>query len=149
VKLSLDGREYQAKAYSLFDLSIGEARTIKRNTGMSISEWRLGLMTLHREDPDVLAGIVFVLRHRAGEQVDWAEMENISTQTLIAGLKLEDGDLDPPLEKPATEEPPVKGPVEEPTTPAELAVKPVSKKPRSNGKTPAKRPTKPKAASTS
>jgi hypothetical protein len=141
VKLSLDEREYQAKAYSLFDLSIGEARTIKRNTGMSISEWRLGLMTLHREDPDVLAGIVFVLRHRAGEQVDWAEMENISTQTLIAGLKLEDGDLDPP-------QPPAEAAVEEPA-PAEPVVKPVPTKPRSNGKAPAKRPAKPKATSTS
>jgi hypothetical protein len=138
VKLSLDGREYQAKTYSLFDLSIGEARTIKRNTGMSISEWRLGLMTLHREDPDVLAGIVFVLRHRAGEQVDWAEMENISTQTLIAGLKLEDGDLDPPAEESA-----------EGQTQAEPAVTPITTKPRSNGKAPAKRPAKPKATSTS
>lgn len=131
MKLTLNGTEYQSKLFALLNPSIGEARIIKRHTGMSISEWRLGLMTLHREDPDVLAGLVFILKHRAGEQVDWSELEQLSSQELNEAITVEDGDLDPPA------------PVEPAAAPETSVETPAPKK------APAKRTPKPKAAAAS
>lgn len=98
MKLTLNGTEYQAGVFSLLDVSIGEARDIKRHTGMTISDWQLGLLTSERQDPDVLAAIVLVLRRRAGEDVDWAEIETLSTVEVSRAVTLEPGDYELPDE---------------------------------------------------
>lgn len=92
MKLVLDGHEYSSPILDLYRVTIGEARTIKRCTGLTLADWRLGLLTWGREDPDVLAGLVYLLRSRAGETVDWYELEQINAQDVVDGLTVEESD---------------------------------------------------------
>lgn len=98
MKLTLRGVEYQSDLMGLYELSLGEARQIKRRTGMTISDWRVGLMTFTREDPDVLASLVYLLRHRARQpadpEVDWAEIDQVGIKELVEGFEWEDADTD-------------------------------------------------------
>lgn len=96
MKLSIHGGEHRSTLLDLFHVTIGEARAIKSHTGLSIAEWRTGLMTLDQEDPDVLAGLVVLLTYRAGRQIDMAELESLDTQQLIATLEFEDSDVTTP-----------------------------------------------------
>jgi phospholipase C len=88
MKLTLAGTEYQSDLFPLLKLTIGEARVIKRNTGMNIGQWRNGLSNLGEEDADVLAALVFLLRSRAGETVDdnWDELDALSEYDIITGF---------------------------------------------------------------
>lgn len=98
MKLTLRGVEYQSDLMALYEISLGEARVIKRNTGMTITDWRVGLMTFAREDPDVLTALVFLLRHRArtssDPEVDWSEIDQIGVRELAEGVEWEDADAD-------------------------------------------------------
>lgn len=40
------------------------------------------------EDPDMYAVLVFLLRSRAGEQVDWGEIDSIPLNDLMAGFSI-------------------------------------------------------------
>ncbi|MGH7964163.1 MAG: hypothetical protein ACRERD_20465 [Candidatus Binatia bacterium] len=84
--------EYRSGILDLYRLTLGEARVIKRNTGLTLSDWRLGLITWGREDPDVLAGLLYVLKTRAGEHVLWADLDAVNAQDIINGLELEESD---------------------------------------------------------
>lgn len=92
MKLVLDGCEYSSPILDLYRVTIGEARRIKRSTGLTLSDWRLGLLTWGREDPDVLVGLVYLLKSRAGETVDWYELDQINAQDVIDGLEIEESD---------------------------------------------------------
>lgn len=98
MKLTLRGVEYQSDLLALYEISLGEARKIKRHTGMTISDWRVGLMTFTREDPDVLASLVYLLRHRARKagdpEVDWSEIDQIGSKELAEGFEWEDVDTE-------------------------------------------------------
>lgn len=94
MKLTLRGVEYQSDMLSLYRLTIAEAREIKRNTHMTIADWRFGLITFTREDPDVFAGLIYLLKHRAGEVVDWEEVGRINTQELVDGFEWQDSDTE-------------------------------------------------------
>lgn len=98
MKLTLREVEYRADLADLYRLSIAEARTIKRRTGMTIADWRVGLMTLVREDPDVLAGLVFLLRHRARSdadpEVDWDDIGTLTIEELAEGFEWEASDTE-------------------------------------------------------
>lgn len=86
MKLTLNGKTYESDLSPLVEVSIGEARAIKRETGLTIMAWKDGLENLGRLDPDVLAALVFLLRSRAGEKVDWSEMDGLTISDLAAGL---------------------------------------------------------------
>lgn len=92
MKLTLDDKTYQADVLSLYRLSLDEARTIKRQTGMTFADWKFGLLTYFREDPDVLLGVAYVMKRRSGEVVDWAELSQLSAQDIIDGLEWEASD---------------------------------------------------------
>ena len=95
MKLTLGDKTYVSDLRPLKEPSIGEARAIKRATGLTIAGWNEGLENLGQLDPDVLAGLVFLLRRRAGETVDWAEIDAVPLADLAAGLSFEltDGDI--------------------------------------------------------
>lgn len=93
MKLTLGDKEYTSTLMGLYELSIGEARTIKRNTGMTITEWQLGLALFsRREDADILAGLVFLLRSRAGEQVAWSDIDTLPIKSVKEGFDVTDLD---------------------------------------------------------
>lgn len=92
MKLALDGDEYSSPILDLYRLTISEARTIKRHTGLTLADWRLGLLTWGREDPDVLVGLVYLLKTRAGETVDWYELDQVNAQDVVNGLTVEESD---------------------------------------------------------
>lgn len=90
--LELGEQRYHQEMIELYRLSIGEARVIKRQTGMTIADWRMGLATIQREDPDIFAGLVFLFRGRAGETVNWDQIDATGAQDLVAGLQFDEGD---------------------------------------------------------
>lgn len=94
MKLTLGEVTYQSDLMALYRLSIAEARVIKRQTGMTLADWRFSLITYFREDPDMLAGLVYLLKHRAGEVVDWDEIGLINAQDVIDGAKFEESDAE-------------------------------------------------------
>lgn len=94
MKLTLNGAEYSADLMSLYRVSITEARTIKRQTGMTLADWRIGLLTFNREDPDMIAGVVYLLKHRAAEIVDWTEIGELDAQAVIDSALMETADVE-------------------------------------------------------
>jgi hypothetical protein len=91
VKLTLpNGRVYTAKSMRLYELDLGEAREIKRYTGLTLADWRLGLLTFDRHDPDILAGVVWLLMKRAGDTVHWDELNMIPSLELLRGFDWSD-----------------------------------------------------------
>ena len=88
MKLTLGGVTYQADMLSLYRLSIREAREIKRHTTLTLADWRFGLRTFFREDPDILLGVVYVLKSRAGEVVNWDELDGLNAQDIVDGIEM-------------------------------------------------------------
>jgi hypothetical protein len=107
-RFTLDGTDYPFDPAALFDLTIGEARSIKAHTGLTLTDWHQGLALSYRGDPDVLAGIVWLVRRRAGEVVDWAEIDRISTESLLGSV------IDVDDEQATEDEAPAPDPVEAP-----------------------------------
>ncbi len=86
-RFHLDGKDYDYDEDSLFDVTIGEARAIKAATGLTIGDWKSGLVTMtFRGDPDVLAGIVWLVRKRADDPITWNEIDQISTTALFSSV---------------------------------------------------------------
>ncbi len=94
MKLTLNGTTYESRLMQLFMMSIGEARTIKRQTGLTIADWQAGVKSLDRVDPDVFVSLVYLLKSRAGETVDWDELNALPVLTVIQGLDFELTDED-------------------------------------------------------
>lgn len=90
MKLTLEGKVYTEKTMHLYELSLGEAREIKRFTGLTLADWRLGLLTWNRHDPDVLAGVVWLLKHRAGEPVHWDQINMLPAAELLGAFDWSD-----------------------------------------------------------
>lgn len=94
MKLTLDGTTYESRLLELFTMSIGEARIIKRQTGLTIADWQDGVQSLDRVDPDVFVSLVYLLKSRAGETVDWDELDALPVMAVIQGLDFELTDED-------------------------------------------------------
>ena len=94
MKLTLGESTYSEDVLSLYRLSIGEIRAIKRHTGMTFADWKFGLVTYFREDPDFLLGLVYVMKRRAGETPDWTALEQVNAQDIVDGLEWEQVDQD-------------------------------------------------------
>jgi len=94
VRLVLCETVYRQSMLDLLKLSIGEARTIKRHTGMTIADWRLKFALLSQEDPDVFAALAYLFRSRAGETVttDWSDINKLPAQDIISGLQFSNDD---------------------------------------------------------
>lgn len=92
MKLTLGEKTYTESVWDLYWPALGPARTIKRHTGMTLIDWRIGLMTWSREDPDVLAALVYLFKHRAGEIVDWPAIDGVGSHPVVTGLEWEDSD---------------------------------------------------------
>lgn len=90
MKFSLDGRDY---SISLDRLSVAEARAIKTYTGVSISA--LQQLSFGVLDVDVLAAVVFLAKRRAGEDVDWAAIDEIDVLSLLETFA-DDSPAEPP-----------------------------------------------------
>lgn len=82
MKLTLNGSTYTAKTMSLYEISMAEAIRVKQLTGMTITDWRLGLLTWDRLDPDVIRALVLVLKLRAGEQFHMDEINMLDAFAL-------------------------------------------------------------------
>lgn len=65
MKFDLGGKLYEFDGATL---SIGEARAVKRNTGLGVLEFERGIKTL---DPDAVAALIWVTLRRAGEEAEW------------------------------------------------------------------------------
>lgn len=91
LKLAVNGKEYVADAASLMNVTIGELRTIKRETGMTLEQLheRLVLQPLDDgadNDIDLYAVLTYLLMSHSGEKVTWADVEAIPLVELAAGL---------------------------------------------------------------
>lgn len=69
MKISVDGKSYD---YEPGKLMLSEARQLQRHTGQTLAEWQHGLNVL---DADSVAGLVWLLRRRAGEDLSFDELE--------------------------------------------------------------------------
>jgi hypothetical protein len=109
--LALRGKTYETEFLDLLQLSIGESRTLKRNCvglsgkAMTGADWRECVIAFDREDPDLFAGIVFLLRSRAGEIVQWSDLEDLTVKEFTEGLSIVNDEVvelpdppDPPAE---------------------------------------------------
>lgn len=106
--LVLRGKTYETEFLDLLQLSIGESRTLKRNCvglsgkAMTGADWRECVIAFDREDPDLFAGIVFLLRSRAGEIVEWAYVEDVTVKEFAEGFSIVNDEVvdlpDPPPE---------------------------------------------------
>lgn len=102
ITLALGGKTYRAKVVDLVQLSIGEARVIKRETGMKIADWRDTFRAIDREDPDLLIGMAYLMRSRAGEPVNWSDLDHMSSLELMAAFEAT-ADTEPEPAAPAQE----------------------------------------------
>jgi hypothetical protein len=91
LKLAVNGKEYVAEAASLTNVTIGELRTIKRETGMTLDQLheRLVLQPLGDggdNDIDLYAVLTYLLMSHSGAKVTWADVEAIPLVDLASGL---------------------------------------------------------------
>jgi hypothetical protein len=73
-------------------MTIGEIRTIKRETGLSITGLHAKLLSVkdadNVDDMDLYASLVYLLMSKSGETVTWADVEAIPIVDLAAGLSV-------------------------------------------------------------
>lgn len=65
MKVQADGKTYD---YQPDRLMYSEAKLIQKHTGMKLDAWQAGLRQM---DPDAIAALLFTLRRRAGEALEW------------------------------------------------------------------------------
>lgn len=87
LKFQLGDRDYRV---TLDRLSIAEAREVKRYTGVTLNA--LVMVSAGQVDGDVLAAVVFLAKRRAGEEIDWSEIDQIDVVTLMSGMSYAEGD---------------------------------------------------------
>ncbi len=94
IQLSLSGREYVANIAELFTkMTIGEIRTIKRETGMDSEDLQTQVLALKDPDEgsenwDVYTALVYLILSRSGGRTAWADVENIPLVDIVAGWSL-------------------------------------------------------------
>lgn len=69
MKVLIDGQAYE---YDNARLLFSEAAFVQKKTGMKLPQWQRGL---EEQDAFAVAGLVYILRKRAGEQPDWDTLE--------------------------------------------------------------------------
>ena len=69
MKITVDGTAYD---FDSDQLSVREAFVIFDQTKMTITAWQQGL---GEGNPYAMAALVFLLKRRAGEQVDWTTLD--------------------------------------------------------------------------
>lgn len=95
IKFTVKGEQYD---FDDEELTIDEARLIKKHAGFGLKSWSTGLLDM---DPDALLGLVFLAKIRAGEAVRWQDLGNMK----IGDIGLLDGgsaDAAPPDPMPTT-----------------------------------------------
>ena len=80
MKISVDGTSYD---FDQGRLMLSEARLIEKNTGMTIPRWQ---KALDEFNSDALAGLVLLLRRRAGE----TELQFEDVEFDVASLTIDD-----------------------------------------------------------
>jgi hypothetical protein len=91
LKIKVDGKEY---GYDPTKLLFSEAAFVQKRTGLKVQEWQAGLAEM---DAYALAGLVYILRKRAGEAPDWDDFDFD-----IASLEfVDDDEADEPAPKEA------------------------------------------------
>jgi hypothetical protein len=108
ITVTVDGKSYSTTAESLFNLTIGECRVIKRECGMTTGQWIDTLEMMAKKpkrgqkgpemDETVLAILMYLLRSRAGEPVTWADVEAMRILDIADGLSVtEESDTPAPV----------------------------------------------------
>jgi hypothetical protein len=91
IKLSLGDREYVADIAELFTkMTIGEIRTIKRETGMTSDDLQTQVLALRDPDEDsenwdIYTSLVYLILSRSGGRTAWADVETIPLVDIVAG----------------------------------------------------------------
>lgn len=112
IKLTVHGKEYIANVAELFTkMTIGEIRTIKRETGMTAEVLELKVRDLRPdgddvpkdEDWDVYTALVYLIMSRSGGRVAWADVEDLPLAEIAEGWSVVEDE--PPPADPAAEIP--------------------------------------------
>lgn len=100
MKFRVDGESYN------FDedrLLVSEARVIKKQAGMGLTEWSEGLQN---GDPDAIVSMIYLAKKRSGEAVRWSDLDDIN----IAAIEMDDEDAESQGEDdPKPDSPPAEG----------------------------------------
>ncbi len=120
-RFRVNDKDYDYDPDGLYDLTFGEARAIKANTGLTIADWQYGLASFYRGDIDVIRAMIWLVCKRSEDPVTWVEMDEWSMTDFLGSVS----NVEEPDEDPVTEDRP------EPETKAT---------PKGNGKAQRKRP---------
>ncbi|MFF9097561.1 hypothetical protein ACF1AX_31120 [Streptomyces sp. NPDC014802] len=88
IKLTVEGTEYEWDSDRLL---VAEARELKVHTGLTPPRW---LAAIDEGDPDALAGLIYLAKKRAGENLRFSDLDTLDYH-----------DVDLEVEDPADEEP--------------------------------------------
>jgi hypothetical protein len=77
IKFAVDGTDYD---YNSDELSVFEARLVKSLTGMSTAAFLQGLAAM---DGDSLAGMIYLAKRRAGEDIAWDSLDELNLVPVI------------------------------------------------------------------
>jgi hypothetical protein len=69
MKVTVDGSTYD---YDANRLMVSEAMEIQEKTGLNLRRWNEGLQEM---DARAVKGLIYLLKRRAGETVDWASLD--------------------------------------------------------------------------
>lgn len=105
--LTLDGREYRCTSEGLTELTIKEAREIKRHTGMRIASWGRALSEMDEADPDAFLGLAYLLVTRSGGVFNWSSLDDMQLFELMGCFKTVDEPDADEAKEPVTGEVPV------------------------------------------
>lgn len=88
LNFTLNGHDYYA--VTLDKLSIAEAREVKKFTGVTLHS--LVMASAGQVDGDVLAAVVYLAKRRAGEEIDWSEIDRIDVVELAENMSVTTGE---------------------------------------------------------
>lgn len=77
MKIVHDGRQFD---FDLDSVEAHELRLVEQHTAMTFPEWAEGLQ---RGKVDALVAIVFVAKRRAGDDVEWADLDGLNIPELM------------------------------------------------------------------
>ena len=77
IKFAVDGQDYD---YDSDELSVFEARLVKSLTGMSTAAFLQGLAAM---DGDSLAGMIYLAKRRAGEDIAFDSLDELNLVPVI------------------------------------------------------------------
>lgn len=80
MQLEHDGKTY---ALDMDEIEAHELRVVEQHSGMTYPEWMEGLQ---RGKVDALVAIVFTAKRRAGDTVEWADLDNMKVLDLLKAM---------------------------------------------------------------